>query len=105
MSTIRKKFFKSTGKSNYSEPNKSHVKRELKFAPLDPKGFAAQATYKQVKDALLVKIDKTIDNDLMDIRKCIQDENVQPPDEPVANKAVGKTPELIAISKNQSRIL
>lgn len=105
MSTIRKKFFKSTGRSNYSEPTKSHVKRELKFAPLDPKGFASQATYKQVKDALLVKIDKNIDTDLRDIRKCIQDEVVQPLAEPVQEVAVGANPAELALSENRCRIL
>ena len=60
MSTNKKKFFKSASKSTSSETTRPSVKHELKFAPLDQKGFAKQATYKQVKDALLLKIDETI---------------------------------------------
>ena len=105
MSTIRKKFFKSTGKSEYSESTKPHAKRELKFAPLDPKGFSSQATYKQVKDALLIMIDEKIDKDLMDIRRCIDLEDADPPAEPVHEAAVGNDAAEIARSEHRNQVL
>ena len=75
MSTIRKKFFKLTSKSeSNSDLTKSNTRRELKFSPLNTKGFATQATYKQVKDALLVMIDERITDDLIDVRSCIENE-------------------------------
>ena len=71
MSTYKKIFFKKVSKSKDGTKLKPS-KRELKFAPLDPKGFAKQATYQQVKDALLVAIDAAIDDNLLDIRSCIE---------------------------------
>ena len=62
MSTYKKKCFKKVSKAkDGTKLNPS--KRELKFAPVDPKGFATQATYQQVKDALLIAIDSAIDDD------------------------------------------
>ena len=59
MSTYKKKFFKKVSKSDARDGTKSTAsKRELKFAPLASKGFATQPTYQQVKDALLIAIDK-----------------------------------------------
>ena len=67
MSTYKKKFFKKTSKFDSREGAKPTTKKELKFSPLDPKGYATQATYQQVKDALLVMIDDKIEVDLLDI--------------------------------------
>ena len=106
MSTIRKKFFKSTSKSeSKSDSTKSKVRHELKFAPLDTKGFATQATYKQVKDALLVMIDDRITDDLLDVRSCIEHENTDPPLEPVKAATIGTTAEEREDSKDRNRIL
>ena len=106
MSTIRKKFFKSTSKSeSNSDSTKSNTRRELKFIPLDTKGFATQATYKQVKDALLVAIDMAITDDLLDVRSCIENETTAPPLEPVKAATVGTTDEEKADSKHRNRIL
>ena len=82
MSTYKKKFFKKVSKSeDGAKPTAS--KRELKFAPLDPKGFATQPTYQQVKDALIIAIDSSIDDNLLDIRSCIENEIYQNPAIPV----------------------
>ena len=106
MSTIGKKFFKSTSKSeSNSDLTKSNARRELKFAPLDPKGFATQARYKQVKDALLVMINERISDDLLDVRSCIETESMNPPQEPVRAKPVGGDAEELADSKECNRIL
>ena len=73
MSIAKKKFFKKVLKFDSKEGTKSVAsKQELKFVPLDPKGFATQPTYQQVKGILLIAIDKEIDNDLLNIRSCIE---------------------------------
>ena len=106
MSTIRKKFFKSTSKSeSNTDSTKSNTRRELKFTPLDTKGFATQATYKQVKDALLVAIDERITDDLIDVRSCIENETTAPPKEPVKVPTVGATDEERKDSRDRNRIL
>ena len=106
MSTYRKKFLKSTSKSeSNSDLTKSNAHRELKFTPLDTKGYATQATYKQVKDALLVAIDMAITDDLLDVRSCIENETTAPPMEPVKATTVGTTDEEKADSRTRNRIL
>ena len=98
MSTYKKKFFKKVAKSE--DGTKSNPsKRELKFSPLDPKGFAKQATYQQVKDALLIAIDKAIDVDLLDIRSCIVNEVMKDPDLPVKPRPTGNNAEELRESK------
>ena len=104
MSTYKKKFFKKVAKSE--DGTKSNPsKHELKFAPLDPKGFAKQATYQQVKDALLIAIDKAIDDDLLDIRSCIVNEVMKPPDLPVKPRPTGTTNKEIKESKETIKTL
>ena len=88
MLTNKKKFFKSATKSTSSETTKPSVKHELKFAPLDQKGFTKQATYKQVKDALLLMIDDKITEDLLDVRLCIEAEETIIPPEPIREEPV-----------------
>ena len=104
MSTYKKKFFKKVSKSE--DGTKSNPsKHELKFAPLDPKGFAKQATYQQVKDALLIAIDAAIDDDLLDIRSCIENEVLQQPALPVKVRPTGSNAEEIKESKETNKIL
>ena len=105
MSTNKKKFFKSASKSTSSETTRSSVKHELKFAPLDQKGFAKQATYKQVKDALLLKIDETITEDLLDVRLCIEMEETIIPPEPTREEPTGDTPAQRKESRERNRII
>ena len=105
MSTYKKKFFKKTSKFESREGAKPSTKKELKFSPLDPKGYATQATYQQVKDALLVMIDDKIEDDLLDIRSCVEKEVMKVPSEPVKGKPTGTTPEDIEDSKEQNKIL
>ena len=94
MWTFRKKFLKSTSKSeSNSDSTKSNTRRVLQFTPLDTKGFATQSTYKQVKDALLVAIDMAITDDLLDVRSCIENETTAPLQEPVKASTVGTTDE------------
>ena len=83
MSTIRKKFFKSTSKpESNSDSTKPNARRELKFTPLDTKGFATQA-----------------------IRSCIENKTTAPPKEPVKAPTVGTTDEEREDSKDRNRIL
>ena len=72
MWATRKKFFKKASKFESREGTESFTKGELKFAPLDPNGFATQSTYQQAKVALIVMIDEKIEYDLLDIRSCIE---------------------------------
>ena len=98
MSTYKKKFFKKVSKSkDGTKLNPS--KCELKFAPLDPKGFAKQATYQQVKDALLIAINNAIDDDLLDIRSCIKNKVYQQPAIPVKARPTGSNAEEIKESR------
>ena len=104
MSAYKKKFFKKVTKSK--DGTKSNTsKRELKFAPLDPKGFAKQATYQQVKDALLIAIDAAIDDDLLDTRFCIENEVYQQPAIPVKARPTGSNAEEIKESRETNKIL
>ena len=106
MSTIRKKFFKSTSKSeSNSDSTKPNARHVLQFTPLDTKGYATQATYKQVKDALLVAIDLGITDDLLDVRSCIENETTAPLMEPVRAATVGTTDQEKADSQHRNRIL
>ena len=104
MSTYKKKFFKKVSKSK--DGTKSNPsKRELKYARLDPKGFATQATYQQVKDALLIAIDSAIDDDLLDIRSCIENEVYQQPALPVKTRPTSANAEEIRESKETNKTL
>ena len=104
MSAPRKKFFKKSSNSVSSMSSKS-TKRELKFAPLDPRGFVTQSTYQQVKDALIVMIDEKIEYDQLDIRSCIEKEVIIRPHEPVEEQPKGLSPEAIEDFKERNKIL
>ena len=80
-------------------------KRELKFAPLDSMGFATQPTYQQVRDALLIAINKEINNDLVDIWNCIELEVYQEPPVPVRARPTGTTDEEIEESRELNRLI
>ena len=80
-------------------------KRELKFAPLDSKGFGTQPTYQQVKGAVLIAIDSQIANDLLNIRSCIELKVYQVPPEPVRARPTGTTDEEIEESRELNKIL
>ena len=96
MSTHKKKIFKKVLKFESKEGTKlAASKQELKLAPLDPEGFATQPTYQKVKDAWLVAIDGQINDDLLDIRSCIELEVYQVPPEPVKARPTGTTDEEI----------
>ena len=105
MSSPKKKSFKKSPNSDSREFSKSSTKRELKFAPLDPKGFATQSTYQQVKDALIVMINEKIEYDLLDVRSCIEKEVIIRPPEPVKEQPRGSSPEAIEDSKERNKIL
>jgi len=51
--------YRSSSKGSDSNEMKTYSKVEMKFAPLDAKGKSIQATYVQVKEALLFEIQKT----------------------------------------------
>ena len=105
MSAPRKKFFKKASNFESREDTKSSTKRELKFAPLDPKGFATQFTCQQVKYALIVMIDEKIGYGLLDIRSCIEKEVIVRPPEPVEEQPRGSSPKAIEDSKERNKIL
>ena len=104
MSTHKKKFFKKVTKFEPKEGTKSASKQELKFAPLDSKGFATQPTYQQVKDALVVAIDGQIDDDLLDIRSCIELGVYEVSPEPAKARPTGMTDEEIKDSRERNKI-
>ena len=106
MSTYKKKIFKKVSKSDSKEGTKlTASKHELKFAPLDPNGFATQPTYQQVKDPLLIAIDSQIDDDLLDTSTCIKNEVYQAPPAPVRARPTGTTDEEIEESRELNKLL
>ena len=102
---MKKFFFKKVSKFEPKEGTKMSSKRELKFAPLDPKGFATQPTYQQVKVALLVAIDKKLEANLLNIRSCIELKVHEVPPEPVKARPTGMADKEIEDAKEHNGIL
>ena len=73
--------------------------------PLTPRALLPNQPINKLRTLLLVAIDGQIDDNLLDIRSCIELEVYQEPHEPVKARATGTTKKEIEDSREHNRIL